>query len=209
MNDRTPPAPLEEYYQRCCTEQSDINEHLPLLRDLASECEHVTEFGLRWANGSTAAFLAAQPAEFISWDIDPAAITSQTVRDLATHAGRTKFQPRCGNTLKIPPIEPTDLLFIDSFHTAKHLLRELERHVDPIVRPVRKYIVFHDTVTFGNRGEDGSEPGIRAAIRQFQRLHSFPLWNMVHAKRGIMDFKNNNGLIVITAEAWNEEMARQ
>lgn len=208
MSDRTAPAPLEEYYQRCVKEPSDINEHLPLLRELASECAHVTEFGLRWANGSTVAFLAAQPAEFISYDIDPLAVASETVRSLASNAGRTKFQPRCGNTLSIQLIEPTDLLFIDSYHTARHLLSELERHVDPLRNAVRKYLIFHDTATFGQVGEDGSTPGLRTAIRQFQKYHAFPLWNAVHAKRGVMDFENNNGLIVLTRESWNEEMSR-
>lgn len=206
MNDRTPPAPLEDYYQRCVKEPSDINEHLPLLRELASECEHVTEFGLRWADGSTAAFLAAQPAEFVSYDIDPLAVTSETARSLALGAGRTKFQPRCGDTLKIT-IEPTDLLFIDTYHTARHLLSELERHADPAKNLVRKYLIFHDTKTFGHVGEDGSTPGLRTAIRQFQRLFAFPLWNAVHAKRGLMDFENNNGLIVLTSERWNEGLA--
>lgn len=198
MIDRTPPQPLEDYYQQCVKEQSDINEHLPLLRELASECEHVTEFGLRWANGSTAAFLAAQPAELISYDIDPFAITSETVRSLVANAGRTKFQPRCGNTLTIPPIESTDMLFIDSYHTAKQLLAELKRHCDPARQPVRKYLAFHDTHTFGLVSEDGSTPGLRTAIHQFQRLFAFPLWNLVHPKYGVTDYENNNGLSVLT-----------
>jgi hypothetical protein len=42
-------------------------------------------------------------------------------------------------------IEPTDLLFIDSKHTNKHLRAELSRHKDK----VRKYIIFHDTTLFG------------------------------------------------------------
>lgn len=207
MSDRIPSVALEEYYQTCAKTPSDINEHLPLLRELASECEHVTEFGLRWANGSTVAFLAAQPTELISYDIEPRHIVSDNVRTLVANAGRTKFQPRCGDTLKIA-IEPTDLLFIDTYHTGKQLLAELTRHVDPIANNVRKYLIFHDTKTFGLVGEDGSAPGLRTAIRQFQRLHAFPLWNAVHAKRGLMDFENNNGLIVLVRESWNEEMMR-
>ena len=33
---------------------TDICEHLALLRELASKCDHVTEMGSRWMNGSTA-----------------------------------------------------------------------------------------------------------------------------------------------------------
>lgn len=180
---------LDEAY-RAALEPSDINEHIELLRKLASECDHVTEFGMRGGN-STAAFLAAQPDTLISWDINPYAVVSQRTADLLSVAGHTAFQPRVGDTLKIAPIEPTDMLFIDTLHTAKQLKAELERHVDPITRPVRKYLVFHDTATFGTVGEDGSEPGLRAAIRYFQRCHSFPLWELIE------DRQNCNGLVVL------------
>lgn len=182
---------LEAVYKVACQGPSDINEHLPLLRQLASECEHVTEMGTRFAIGSTVAFLAAQPKTFITWDIDPHAIVSQNVKDLirCNHGGRTSFQPRVGNTLEIN-IEPTDLLFIDTLHTAKQLEAELARHCDPFENKVKKYLVFHDTMTFGIRGEDGKEPGLRTAIHWFQK-NAFPVWHLLH------DCENNNGLVVL------------
>ncbi len=192
MTDRTPPPELQVLYDACVGHPSDINEHLPLLREYASKCEHVTEIGMRGARGSTVAFLAAQPAEFISWDLNPAAIVSQAVADLIPFAGRTQFQPRVGDSLKIH-IEETDLLFIDSLHTAKQLRDELLRHGfnNERVGKVRKYLAFHDTVTFGRVGEDGSEPGLRTAIRWFQKEQAFPLWRLV------VDAQNNNGLVVL------------
>jgi cephalosporin hydroxylase len=188
--DRKPPEVLEAHYKALCEAPSDISEHLPLLREIAEECEHVTEMGMRSAV-STVAFLAAQPATLISWDMNPAAIVSQRVADLLAIAGRTSFQPRVGDTLKIAPIEETDLLFIDTLHTGAQLLAELKRHADPTAKRVRKYLVFHDTATFGHVGEDGKEPGLRAAIRFFQRNHAFPQWALVE------DRQNNNGLVVL------------
>lgn len=188
--DRAAPPSLEEKYKVACGTPSDINEHLPLLREIASRCNHVTEFGLRGANGSTIALLAAQPDKLISWDIDPFSIVSQAVLDLITIRGRTVFQPRVGSTLEIL-IEPTDLLFIDTIHTFAHLKAELERHGDPIENRIRKYIAFHDTVTFGTVGGDGTEPGLRAAIRWFQTRYAFPIWELVE------DRKNCNGLAVL------------
>lgn len=192
----------EEMYVNACAVPSDINEHLPVLRQFAEKCEHITEFGMRWARGSTLAFLAAQPKTFISWDIDPVAVTHPRVHSLIPIVGETSFQPRCGDTLKIT-IEPTDMLFIDTLHEGKHLLAELERHVDPkpfekkVMSPVRKYLAFHDTQTFGMVGENGG-PGLRTAIRQFQRLFAFPLWKVATDKNGrLMDLENNNGLIVL------------
>lgn len=191
MSNRAPTEALEAYYQQLCKTPSDINEHLPLLRELASRCEHVTEFGTRWANGSTVAFLAAQPKTFVAWDLNAELIISQPVKQLVKNAGRTQFMPRVGNTLEIT-IEPTDLLFIDTLHTARQLLAELERHCDPKHQRVRKYLVFHDTSTFGLVGEDGKPPGLRTAIRQFQKYFAFPLWQLT------ADLENNNGLVVLT-----------
>lgn len=174
---------------------TDIHEHMDVLRELGSECDHITELGMRWANGSTVAFLAAQPKTLVSWDIDPMSIVDQRVAELLAVKGRTNFQPRVGNTLEVT-LEETDLLFLDTLHTAKQLKAELERHsFVPGTWPprpyVRKYLVFHDTMTFGRKGEDGSEPGLRAAIHWFQTKHAFPLWAVLH------DFENNNGLIVM------------
>lgn len=176
---------------------SDINEHMPLLRKLAERCDHVTEFGMRWARGSTVAFLAAQPETLISWDLDPTYITAPRVASLLQLKGDTRFEPRTGDTLKISPIEPTDMLFIDTLHTGEQLLRELERHVDPKNASVRKYLAFHDTATFGLAGELPGTAGLRTAIRQFQKFFAFPLWKLMNLDGKLLDLDNNNGLIVL------------
>ncbi len=191
-DERKPPDALELRFGKAVLEPSDINEHLPMLREYASRCEHVTEIGMRWAGGSTVAFLAAQPLQFVSWDLNPFSVVSQAVADLCMEQGRTRFQPRTGNSLEFV-IEPTDMLFIDSLHTAKQLALELKRHADPAEKKIRKYLAFHDTVTFGMQGEDGSTPGLRAALRWFQRNHAFPQWELVE------DCQNNNGLVIFRA----------
>ena len=103
--------------------------------------------------------------------------------------GRTNFQPRCGNTLEIEPIEYCDMLFIDTLHTYKQLRDELERHG----MRAAKYLVFHDTAAFGTVGEDGSTPGLRAAIGRFQNMR-FPCWQAIY------DLQNCNGLVVLGRE---------
>lgn len=183
------PPLLQGSFHKARNTASDINEHLEVLQLYAAQCEHVTEFGLRGGQ-STIALLAAQPETFISYDINPFAVISQHVANLLSMTGRTSFQPRVGDTLKIL-IEPTDMLFIDTLHTAKQLWAELERHADPERNTVRKFLAFHDTVSFGDHGEDGTSPGLRASIRHFQRNHAFPIWELVE------DRKNNNGLVVL------------
>jgi len=171
---------------------TDICEHLSLLREMASKCDHVTEMGSRWMNGSTIALLAAQPKTLVCWDIDPTSILSDRAALLYNLRGETNFQPRVGSTLEVE-IEETDFLFIDTLHTYAHLRAELCRHGmnDQRVSKVRRYIAFHDTTTFGLQGEDGSEPGLRRAVLEFQKEQAFPLWKC------IIDRSNNNGLVVL------------
>lgn len=183
----TPHAELAKFFTGCRkAEKSDIGEHMFLLAWLSSQCEHVTEFGTRWASGSTTALLTGQPDTFITWDIDFGAIVNSRMADLNSVRGRTNFQARVGNSLEVLT-EETDLLFIDTLHTAKQLYDELDRHG----WSVRKWIVIHDTETFGQVGEDGSTPGLRLAIRKFQKEVAFPLWKLK------IDRKNCNGLVVL------------
>jgi len=179
---------LEEMFSAAKATPSDIHEHLDVLRELSAKCEHVTEFGLR-TGMSTIALLAGQPKTLISWDINPLSVVSQHVANLVMVAGKTSFQPRVGSTLDVT-IEPTDLLFIDTLHTYKQLRDELWRHAHPETSKVKRYLVFHDTSTFGFEGEDGTQPGLRGAIRWFQK-NAFPLWRLAE------DRQNNNGLVVL------------
>jgi hypothetical protein len=183
-----PPGVLEKHFADCRDVPGDMQPYFDVLRRYASQCDHVTEFGVRTATGSTVALLAGQPGELISWDIDPAAVLGDAVRGLAQPEvlGRTRFQPRTGDSSQIT-IEETDFLFIDSLHTSEHLTLELKRHGNR----VRKWIGFHDTWLYGYKDERGNEPGLRMVIRWFQRNHAFPLWKLV------ADHKSDAGLAII------------
>lgn len=183
---------LETLYRKALTEASDICEHLPVLRRLGESCSHITEFGLRWGSGSTVAFLAAQPTVLISWDINPWAVISQSVADLVYYSGKTSFQPRVGDSTQIN-IEGTDLLFIDTLHNIKQLSAELRRHAFVDNNKVRRFLVFHDTETYGELGDDGGQ-GLNYALHWFNK-NNFPLW------RPIYQSKANNGLTVLQREA--------
>ena len=89
-----------------------------------------------------------------------------------------------GNTLELE-IEPTDLLFIDTLHTYQQLTQELDRHASKVAH----YIVLHDTETYGQKGEDGSEPGLIGAVENF--LAKDTGWVMRDR------LKNNNGLTIL------------
>jgi hypothetical protein len=170
---------FEKEYQDACIRVTDIHEHLPILSDLTSQCNHVTELGVGWAQ-STRAFLrhnvilhsyeySPQPG-IIDFFID----AKKSGREVTLHIDDTR---------KVE-IEPTDLLFVDSLHVYEQVKTELELHADK----TKKYIVFHDTTLFADRGEFGGK-GIWPAIQEFMDSHSE--WELVERRT------NNNGLTIL------------
>lgn len=178
-----PVQTLEDIYQQHCATKSDINEHLPTLRKYASECTHVTEFGTRGAV-STAALLIAGPKTLHTWDKHQQCPCSSLKR----LAGETDFHALEGDVTAIPPIEETDLLFIDTYHNSEQLSKELKLHASR----VRRYMILHDTTTFWSNGEsyDGHPKlGLQYALELFLDIH--PEWTIKER------FENNNGLMVL------------
>jgi len=177
---------IEKNYQRVLTgDQSvDIVEHLPVLRKYAEKCDHITELGVRWIV-STWAFLAANPKRMISFDLEYPNVYGGNLPELMQAIEETdiRYWFQKANDLEIE-IEETDLLFIDTLHTYEQLRQELFLHGNKS----RKYIIFHDTYTFGLVGQDGQK-GLLPAIAEF--LQSNPQWIVIE------DLKNNNGLMVL------------
>ena len=169
---------LLERYRAACVTPSDINEHLPTLHELARGCRHITEMGTRTGT-STLALLAAQPDRLVCLDV----IRYPEVDQLAALAGRTEFVFRREDTLRAD-IEETDLLFIDTFHAYEQLREELQRHA----AKARRYIVLHDTTTFGDKGEQEGSRGMWPAVEEFLAEGSF---------RVKQRFENNNGLTIL------------
>lgn len=137
-------------------EKCAINEHLYLLKQYGSECDHITEFGVERGN-STAAFLLAQPKVLRSYDIVP--LTCYGALDQLK--GETDFKFIQEDCLRVD-IERTDLLFIDTHHDFSQLYAELFSHG----WKVRKYILLHDTEEYGMKGQHEGE-GLLPAIAKF------------------------------------------
>lgn len=132
---------IKNKYYELSKKPSDINEHLPTLFELGKQCKHITEMGVRDVV-STWAFMMANPLKLIGIDIHK----SKNV-DAAKEA-YPKWEFIEADTLKID-IEPTELLFIDTLHIYSQLKKELELHS----KNVSKYIILHDTTTYGNIDE--------------------------------------------------------
>lgn len=178
---------LKKEYNDTCKSSSDINEHLPVLYEAALDCSHITEMGVR-SGSSTRAFLYADPKKYIAYDIkiDPEV---NLLFDYCKSVGKD-FHYIESNVLEIE-IEETDFLFIDTYHCYEQLSKELFLHAPK----VKKYIGFHDTFTYGRKGENLSfqsfsgTKGILYAIEEF--LDKNKNWEIVH------DVDYNNGLIII------------
>lgn len=169
---------LEDRYFAAWQSPGNINEHLPVLRLLATQCDRVVELGTNQAV-STTALLAAQPRELITFDLNP----SQEAESLRRVAGACRYDVRIGDSRYVEA-GTFDLLFVDTLHTRAQLEAELAWHSGN----VRRWIAMHDTATFGDRGEDGGL-GLNHALREF--LTSHPEWRIV------AEWRNNNGLTVI------------
>jgi len=176
---------LATEYQHRCNTATDINEHLPILKkyvEMVPFCR-VVEIGTRDGN-SAIGLLAGDPVTMVCVDIAHYAGVKSHFPTLVDPAvtGLTFVD---GSSLEVD-IPECDFLFIDSKHTYEQLSQELGRHGDKS----KHYIGFHDTVTYGSHGDDGSTPGLMQAIEEFVTQHK-QQWSI--AAR----FDNNNGLLIL------------
>ncbi len=204
-----PRQELEKMYQLHCNDtRSDIYEHLPPLKQLASECSSVAEIGIRKLVSSWALLLGLDESSFssktylgIDIDLPPHGALSQA-KALAEAAGITyNFWLSNDRDIEIPPV---DLLFIDSLHTYCHLTYQLEKFSPQ----VNRYIALHDTSDpwgthddtnyQGDQSEyppwiDRTKKGLWAAVVDFLSRH--PEWCLYEHR------KNNYGFTVLKRTA--------
>lgn len=177
---------LQEYYLNACAIKSDINEHLPVLKDYASKCDVIMELGVRTGN-STFALLSGLPKKMRSFDVG-LFCHENTVNQLAHH-NVIDWQFIRENVLTTDKIEECDLLFIDTLHSYFQLKKELELHGNKS----RKYIIFHDTITFGKHDEftPAGEVNLGLLPAIFEFLDKNKHWCVDKI------YENNNGLTIL------------
>lgn len=166
---------------------SDISAHLPMLEYLAKQVYAVTEFGTRGCY-STSAFLSGCRGKVKSYDLH----WNKDIDHLydLSQQGKLpcKWSFEQGDTLKVKPIEPTDMLFIDTLHTYGQVIGELNRHA----HNVKKYLAFHDTSIYSQGTVSVDRPdedGILKAVNQFMERR--PEWEEVYR------VEYNHGLLVL------------
>ena len=189
---------IQEKYEHACNHPSDINEHVSVLKSYADKVSHITEMGVRECV-ATYGFLASalqSPKKIISIDLYTTEGVKEAV-DLCKEEG-LDFTFIQADVLKIE-IEPTELLFIDTFHCYSQLRQELELHGNK----ASKYLIFHDSQSYAHTDENGfwltpemianykdeGKKGLIPAINEF--LEANPHWVLDH------HYTNNNGLMVL------------
>jgi len=199
---------IEAKYVKTRDTISDINEHVPTLRALASECNSILALGVRtgvsnWAfitglldnvkEGvrSRVAFVDMEPFDIneeLHLTEDRIEILAAQCNDLELDLGDTTF----------------DLTFIDTWHVYGQLKRELVKFA-PLTT---KYLVMHDTTVDAVYGEslrcgwdinkqstasgipvNEIARGLWPAISEFLEAH--PEWKLKYR------YTNNNGLTVL------------
>lgn len=166
-------------YRESVNRRGDIWEHLPVLYKYASLVNHVTELGTSCGN-STSAFILAKPQVIRTYDLkrDPRV----SVLEQTAAAAEIDFQFQEEDVRNID-IEPTELLFIDTWHCYEQMRIELCKHASKASR----YLIMHDTETFGIVGEN-APVGVWQAVSEYMRRH--PEWELNEHRQ------NNNGLTV-------------
>mgnify|MGYP006102937805 FL=1 len=189
---------LENKIHQIYREPSDINLHIPVIIELAKECDTITEMGVRGIV-STWAWLAGNPKNgLISYDLSNPSNWGGKIEDVyeTAEAYGIPFKFVETNVLEIE-IEETDLLFIDTWHCYDQLKLELKLHADK----AKKYICFHDTTTFAHtqeplssaptwKGELTPNKGLWDAVTEFLETNS-EIWEL--KKR----YEFNNGFSII------------
>jgi hypothetical protein len=188
---------INKKYQEYCSIISDINEHLPTIKKYAEDSDSIVELGTRGIV-STWAFLAANPKKLISLDLVHPSNLGVNLQEVIESSSKNGIEFEFVQMSSLEYEMPTvDLLFIDTWHDYLQLKMELFRHHSK----VQKYIILHDTTTYGFKDEgfyhDYENPrpetnlpkGLNPAIDEF--LFANREWKLWEKKT------NNNGLTIL------------
>jgi hypothetical protein len=171
-------ATVEELFIWFSSSQRDIVAHAQQLKTISSLCEHVTEISNR--SESLIFLCAGKPKKVISYNKEKHHPSIEILKASLEREQVTRLS--FGTTF-----EETDALFLDTEASYEILSEELKTFADRI----RKFIIIHGTMTFGEIGEK-EKLGMNYALREFVSLHSE--WRVYFFS------KEGHGLTVLTKD---------
>ena len=166
---------IEEKIKNFKSQNCDICEHFSTIIKYGRQCDHITEFGVRWIV-STWGWLYSKPKKLICYDIENPSNWGEDITDVYDTSKKidVDFSFFQENTLNVE-IEETDLLFIDTEHTYEQLSSELKLHGNKS----KKFLAFHDTTLYP----------LRKAIEEFIKENEH--WLIIE------DHQNNNRFMIL------------
>ncbi len=175
---------IPDRYAEACRTPSDIHEHLPVFVEMVEELKatKVIELGTRGGVSTIAWLYALDLTDGHCWsvDIEPA---PQLPTDRWTFVQGDDLDPDVYAQLP----DDVDIVFIDTSHTYRHTLAELNLYRYKVRAGGR--IVLHDTEYARPIGWSLRDPTypVKTAVEEFCRDEFFPWTNLA----------NNNGLGII------------
>jgi hypothetical protein len=141
---------INKKYIQLCNTVSDINEHLPTLYNIATECESIIELGVRgvvssWALTNGLLNNNMEDKKLFLNDLQPCIIDELLY---FTKNLDIQIEYQWINCLHLEE-RIVDMVFIDTWHVYGQLKRELEK----FSKFATKYIVMHDTTVDEIYGE--------------------------------------------------------
>lgn len=206
LNDINNISYITNKYTQLCNTPSDINEHLPTLCQLATECNSILELGVRGVVSSWAftngLLIGSTPNTKKTLFLNDLQICD--IRELLEHTCiDIKYQ-----WINCLDLEfnggKFDMVFIDTWHVYGQLKRELEK----FSKLSNKYIVMHDTTVDEYEGET-----IRCGMdaQEQSKSSGFPIEEILQGLGKAIDeflienpnwilkkkYINNNGLTIL------------
>lgn len=148
----------------------DIKLHFDAMSHVAQKCETITEFT---RHRESTVVWSRSPAKVFSFTREPDVLlklTSDLVGD--------RLSLRLGiDSTDIASIEPTDLLFLNTFHSGERLQAE----ISAFLPSVKRFLLVSGTQAFGKYAEqsksDSQQPGMWMPMHQLMKSGWFVVWH--------------------------------
>jgi len=147
---------IQELQQWTADTPRDLNQHVPLIAQMAGSCTSVAEFSGR--RESTVALLSCK-GKIHSFNSEGNDTLFRTIKRVVADTSTIEFtrtlKTYAYESISVPVIElpePVEMLFIDTEHHGERITAELEMNAKHVTR----CIVIHDTHIYGENGAGGS-----------------------------------------------------
>ena len=212
---------LYTLYHELCTNRSEINEHLPIIKEHSSMCSSVMSlslgdigttysilYGLHSSSNHSLSSLSSNPGResfpmergrmYIGADYHFSKLRG--CYPLIELIELDKNELSIDNIIKIDSLPKIDLLFIDSIHTYCHVCYQLETYSHFI----SKYIILHDTANPWGFNDDITYTGDLSEYHPSYDRNKFGVWPAiedflnVHKEWNLKTrLYNNHGLVIL------------